>query len=1211
MVKEFILWFKDVSIDDVPLVGGKNASLGEMYRELTKKGVNIPNGFALTAYAYDYFMVKSELNAKINRLLRKIRKGNIRSLNRYGSEIRDIILDAEFPSELSRAIKNAYDKLCKEYKKTNLDVAVRSSATAEDLPDASFAGQQETYLNIRGYKQLIEACKKCIASLFTDRAIHYRLDKGFSHQKVKLSVGIQKMVRSDKASSGVMFTIDTESGFKDVVYITASYGLGENIVQGKIIPDEYYVFKKTLNAGYKPIINKQVGSKALKLIYDISGNKTTKNVVVDKEDRKRFVLNDEDILKLAEWGMIIEEHYSKKADIYKPMDIEWAMDGNDKKLYIVQARPETVQSQKDRTKFYEYKLKKKGKVLVEGDSVGSKIGSGAVNIIKDVHEISNFKKGQVLVTEMTDPDWEPIMKIASGIITNKGGRTCFSGDTKILTNNGFFTMEEIYNLPNYMELKVPSLNRNTLKMEWKSILAVMKKSSPTIKVTVSQTGSAKNNLLDLTPNHKMINIRNSEIVDTEIQEMLSNKESVTVCQFIPVLNSSTEKDKKLAYLLGAISSDGHIYTSRTHGEVAFIQKPTEEKQEFISTVKDIIKELYNKNVGTQTKSVSKGIIRGKEISGTAESYRLYSKQIAYELKHEQKLLAQTLLSVDEEVIYNFLAGVIDGDGTFSSKNNRISIYISKEYLAQSVIVGCLRLGIFPQVTNNRNIYNIQIVEKLDEIAKYTKRVKCKSNRKVQATRFFSAKQLFDDKNYGTNINTRRNKGLLISEKDILSEKRFDVSLNNKLSKLIASDIRQLRVVKSKTLGEKDVYNITVADNHNYVVFTEQYTPVVVNNCHAAIVSRELGIPCIVGTLEGTKELKNKQIVTVDCSQGETGFVYQGKLAFELKEYRLNDFRKTRTKIMLNLGNPQEAFNLSFIPNEGVGLAREEFIINSYIKIHPLALIDYDKLKDSELKKQIEELTYNYKDKSQFFVDKLAEGIAMIAAAFYPKDVIIRFSDFKSNEYANLIGGKLYEPEEGNPMIGWRGASRYYDEKFKKAFALECKAVKKAREEFGLTNIKVMVPFCRTIEEGKKVIKEMEFAGLKQGKDLEVYVMCEIPSNVILADDFAKIFDGFSIGTNDLTQLTLGLDRDSELVSDIYDERNEAVKRLVSEVISVAKSNDKKIGICGDAPSTFDDFAQFLVEEGIDSISLSPDAVMKTTLKIIEKEEELGILPKLK
>jgi pyruvate, water dikinase len=802
---EFILWFNEISIDDVPLVGGKNASLGEMYEELTKKGVNIPNGFALTAHAYDFFIAKSKLHIKITKLLKKIKKGNIKHLHKYGSEIRSLILDAEFPEELKQEVKKAYEKLSKEYKMRNADVAVRSSATAEDLPDASFAGQQETYLNIKGYLQVIEACKKCIASLFTDRAISYRVDKGFNHVKIKLSVGVQKMVRSDKASSGVMFTLDTESGFENVVYVTAAYGLGENIVQGNVNPDEYYVFKPTLKKGFKPIIRKQIGSKEFRLIYDHTGNKTTKNITVEKHERKKIVLEDKEILKLAEWGVIIEEHYSKKANKYKPMDIEWAKDGESGKLYIVQARPETVQSQKDRTKFYEYKLKKKGKVLITGDSVGSKVGTGEVNVIKNVHKISQFKKGQILVTEMTDPDWEPIMKIASGIITNRGGRTC----------------------------------------------------------------------------------------------------------------------------------------------------------------------------------------------------------------------------------------------------------------------------------------------------------------------------------------------------------------------------------------------------------------------HAAIVSRELGIPCIVGTIEGTKVLKNKEKVTVDCSQGETGFVYKGKVPYQEKAYTLNAFRKTRTKIMLNLGNPEEAFNLSFIPNEGVGLAREEFIINSYIKIHPLVLIDYDKIKQIGLKKEIDDLTFGYKDKTKFYIDKLAEGIAMLCSAFYPKDVIMRFSDFKSNEYANLIGGRMYEPNEDNPMIGWRGASRYYDPKFKKAFALECKAVKKVREEFGLKNLKVMVPFCRTIDEGKKVLKEMKLSGLEQGKEgLEVYVMCEIPSNVILADEFANIFDGFSIGTNDLTQLTLGLDRDSEIVADIYDERNPAVKRLVSDVISVAKNHNRKIGICGDAPSTFDDFAQFLVQEGIDSISLSPDAVLKTTLKIIEKEKELGILPKL-
>ncbi len=800
-----ILWFNETSIDDVPIVGGKNASLGEMYCELTSKGINVPNGFALTAHAYDYFIAHSKLHIKIQNILRKIKKGNVGSLHKHGSEIRHLILDSDFPEDLVKEIKEAYEKLSKQYKTNNVDVAVRSSATAEDLPDASFAGQQETYLNIKGYKQVIEACKKCIASLYTDRAISYRVDKKFSHYKIKLSVGIQKMVRSDKANSGVMFTIDTESGFKDVVYITAAYGLGENVVQGKVIPDEYYVFKPTLKEGFKPIISKKIGSKSHKMIYDDSGSKTTKNVTVPKEDQKNIVLKNNEILKLAEWGCIIEDHYSKKAHYYKPMDIEWAKDGDTGKLFIVQARPETVHSQRDISKYYEYRLKRKGRIIISGASVGSKIGSGNVNIIKDVREMSRFKKGQVLVTDMTDPDWEPIMKIASGIITNRGGRTC----------------------------------------------------------------------------------------------------------------------------------------------------------------------------------------------------------------------------------------------------------------------------------------------------------------------------------------------------------------------------------------------------------------------HAAIVSRELGIPCIVGTINGTKVLKNNQIVTLDCSQGELGYVYQGSLPYEKKEYSLKNFRKTRTKIMLNLGNPEEAFNLSFIPNEGVGLAREEFIINSYIKVHPLVLIDYKKLDNSRLKDEIDELTYGYKDKTQFYIDKLAEGVAMLAAAFYPKDVIVRFSDFKSNEYANLLGGKLYEPNEDNPMIGWRGASRYYDNKFKKAFALECKAMKKVREEFGLKNLKLMVPFCRTMDEGKKVLNEMKLSGLERGKDgLEVYVMCEIPSNVILADEFAKVFDGFSIGTNDLTQLTLGLDRDSELVAGIYDERNPAVKRLVSDVISVAKHNNKKIGICGDAPSTFDDFAKFLVKEGIDSISLSPDAVIKTTLKIIEKEKELGILPKL-
>ena len=798
----FILWFDQLNIEDVPLVGGKNASLGEMYKELGNKGVKVPNGFAVTAHAYRYFIEKAGIKDEIRHILSDLDTTNMTNLADRGHRVREAIIKAELPKELRHAIYEAYDNLCKQYG-DRTDVAVRSSATAEDLPDASFAGQQETYLNIKGEHHLIDACKRCFASLFTNRAISYRVDKGFDHFDIGLSIGVQKMVRSDLSCSGVMFSIDTETGFKDSVFITGAWGLGENVVQGAVNPDEYYVHKPTLKQGYKPIISKKVGNKKIKMIYTEQGNQPTKNVSVDPVDQKKFVLEDEDIITLANWAATIEEHYSNKAGHFKPMDMEWARDGELGELFIVQARPETVQSVKDFNVYEEYIMKDKSEILIQGQSVGSKIGAGKVNVIKDVANIGEFKKGQVLVTDMTDPDWEPIMKIASAIITNRGGRTC----------------------------------------------------------------------------------------------------------------------------------------------------------------------------------------------------------------------------------------------------------------------------------------------------------------------------------------------------------------------------------------------------------------------HAAIISRELGIPCVLGTNNGTEVLKNNQDVTVSCAEGETGYVYKGKLDFEVKKHDLEKLPNTKTKIMMNIGSPASAFSQSFIPNEGVGLAREEFIINSYIKVHPNALIDYKKLEDEKLKEQIDELTYGYKDKKQFFVDKLAQGIGTIAAAFYPKDVIVRTSDFKSNEYANLLGGEHYEPNEDNPMIGWRGASRYYRKGYKEAFKLECRAFKKVRDEFGLTNVKIMIPFCRTIEEGKKVIKIMSDNGLKQGENgLEIYVMCEIPSNVILADQYADIFDGFSIGSNDLTQLTLGLDRDSEIVHDIYDERNEAVKRFISQVIKTANEKDTKIGICGQAPSDFPEFAQFLVECGIDSISLNPDTVIQTRIKIAETEQNLGIKP---
>jgi len=798
--KAFILWFKDLGIEDVPLVGGKNASLGEMYHNLTKKGVNIPNGFAVTATAYRFFLKKAKIEEKLKEILSDLDTHDLRNLTERGRKVRELILDSEFPEELEKEIREAYKKLSKEYNTPETDVAVRSSATAEDLPDASFAGQQETYLNVKGEHALIDDCKKCFASLFTNRAISYRVDKGFDHFKIALSIGIQKMVRSDLASSGVMFSIDTESGFKDAVLINAAYGLGENIVQGSVNPDQFYVFKPTLKKGFKPIISKKLGTKQIKMVYSHIGEKSaTKNVDVSEAFRNKFCINDQEILTLAKWAVIIEEHYSKKAGKFKPMDIEWARDGRSNKLYIVQARPETVQSQKNVKILEKYELKEKGRLVVAGLSIGDKIGQGKAHIINSVRDIENFNKGEVLVTEMTDPDWEPIMKSAAAIVTNRGGKTC----------------------------------------------------------------------------------------------------------------------------------------------------------------------------------------------------------------------------------------------------------------------------------------------------------------------------------------------------------------------------------------------------------------------HAAIVARELGIPCVVGTGNGTEKVKNGQKITVSCAEGSDGFVYDGLLKFQIKRTDLSKLKKPKTKIMMNLGNPDQAFELSFIPNDGIGLARQEFIISSYIKVHPLALLHFNKIKDENTRNAILKATRGYHDKKleYFFIDKLAEGVATLAAAFYPNDVIVRFSDFKSNEYSNLIGGEDFEPKEENPMLGWRGASRYYSEKYREAFALECKALKKARDQMGLTNIKVMVPFCRTVEEGKKVIEEMNKHGLRQHKNgLELYVMCEIPSNVILGDEFSKIFDGFSIGTNDLTQLTLGLDRDSALVSSIYNENDPAVKILVADIIRIAKKNKRKIGICGDAPSSSQEFARFLVECGIDSMSLTPDAMLKTTL-IVNKEEK--------
>ncbi len=786
----FIKFYKDLTIKDVPSVGGKNASLGEMFRELGKKGVRVPNGFATTAEAYRYFFAETGLMDEIKKILKGLNTHKVDDLARRSQKVRDAIIRAEFPADLKGEITAAYDKLSKLYKTRQLHVAVRSSATAEDLPDASFAGQQDTYLNISGHEALLKAVKECIASLFTTRAISYRVDKHFDHFKIALSVGIQKMVRSDIASSGVMFTIDTESGFQNVVLINSIYGLGENIVQGKVNPDEFLVFKPT-----GQIIYRARGRKRIKMVYDGGGTRPVKDVPVPASQQFEYSITDAQVKELARAAMIIEEHYKR------PMDMEWAVDGAEKKVYIVQARPETIHSVRDYSIVEEYKLASHPKPIVRGKSVGSKIGAGEANRIMSIKDISKFKKGQVLVTDMTDPDWEPIMKIASAIVTDKGGRTC----------------------------------------------------------------------------------------------------------------------------------------------------------------------------------------------------------------------------------------------------------------------------------------------------------------------------------------------------------------------------------------------------------------------HAAIVSRELGIPCVVGTESGSTRIKPGDKITVSCAEGDDGNVYPGLVKYTVKKTNVKKLARPHTKVMLNVGSPELAFTASFIPNDGVGLAREEFIINNYIKIHPLALINFKSLTDRKVKAQIAKLTEGYDDKKEFFIDKLAEGVGLIAAAFYPKPVIVRLADFKSNEYANLIGGKSYEPIEANPMIGWRGANRYYDPKYEPAFALECAALKRVRDGMGLTNVKLMIPMCRTIEEGKRVLELLAKYGLKQGQNgLEVYVMAEIPTNIILAERFAKLFDGFSIGSNDLTQFTLGIDRDAGYlnVAGTANENNEAVKSLIRYLIHVGKQTKTKVGICGQGPSDFPEFARFLVECGIDSMSLNPDTAIRTTVDILKTEKRL-------
>ncbi len=797
--KKYIRFFSEIGIEDVALVGGKNASLGEMYRELVPEGVKVPNGFATTSDAYRYMLHEAGAWDELHAALDDLDPDDVSDLAERAAKARSVVYGAPLPDDLKQEMLEAYRMLKDEYGE-EMSLAIRSSATAEDLPTASFAGQQDTYLNIRGEAEYLDACKRCFASLFTDRAIHYRIDQGFDHFQVSLSIGVMKMVRADLAASGVMFSLDTETGFKDAVFITAAYGLGENVVQGAVDPDELYVHKPTFQEGYRAILRRALGSKKIKMIYGRGSTRNaTRNVPTAPEERANYCISDDEALALADYAIKVEKHYSAKAGYDKPMDMEWAKDGIDGQLYMVQARPETVASQRRGTILEEYHLKDEGEPLITGRAVGAKVAVGQARVISNLAGLNQFKPGEVLVSDTTTPDWEPVMKTAAAIVTNRGGRTC----------------------------------------------------------------------------------------------------------------------------------------------------------------------------------------------------------------------------------------------------------------------------------------------------------------------------------------------------------------------------------------------------------------------HAAIIARELGVPAVVGCGDATRVIKNGSLLTVSCAEGDVGRIYPGKLKFEIEETDLSGLQRPTTKIMLNLGNPEIAFKTSFLPNDGVGLARMEFIINEYIKAHPMALLHPERVDDEEERAKIEKLFAHYEDSSSYFIQRLSEGVGTIAAAFYPKPVVVRMSDFKTNEYSSMLGGRWFEAGEENPMLGFRGAARYSHPAYAEAFALECAAMKRVRDDMGLTNVKLMIPFCRRVDEGEKVIATLAENGLRRGDNgLEVYVMCEIPNNALQIDAFAKHFDGFSIGSNDLTQLVLGVDRDSEVVAFEYDERDEGVKAMIRLAVEGCKRTNRHSGLCGQAPSDYPEMAEFLVDIGIDSMSLNPDVVLKTTRRILELEERL-------
>lgn len=1180
-----ILWYQEVGKDDGKVVGGKGANLGE----LTRAGFPVPPGYIVTAQAYFDYVKNTGLDKKIKEVLEGLDYEDTKDLQARAEKVQKLITSTPLPESLKKEIVENYRKLKEQDRSEKMYVAVRSSATAEDLADASFAGQQATYLNVLGEEETLVSVLKCWASLFEARAIYYRAEQGFDQLSVGIAVPIQKMVDADTA--GVMFTIDPTNNDLNHVSIEAAYGLGEVVVLGAVTPDRYLIDKKT-----KEIASKEISKQTWMLTRnskstdtDDTENLESSGIPVAPEMQSKQKISDKEILKLATLALAIEKHYGK------PQDTEWAIEGG--RVYMLQSRPvttldsdkgqETSDKEEDKNKDIS-----KAEVVIKGAAASVGIAAGPVKVIHSPKEIDKILEGDVLVTEMTTPDYVPAMKRAKAIVTDKGGRTCFGGETKILTNRGVQRIKEI--VMSSEEFYTLSLNRKTLEVEWKKIKGGFSRKAKMIKVSVSQTGRSQTNALDITPDHKMITFKERELVDKKINDILNEEKMVVVGDKIPSFKEKKTNDS-FFYFLGGISTDGSVYLSRTHGEVQFIQKTIPEKQAFISAMQDSLHSVFGKSFAVSEKPTSNSTIRGAAVVGQATAYRCYSKPIATVVKNEQETIVESLINADEKACLYFLAGVIDGDGTYNERAGRINIFVSKDYLLEAVVVACLRLGIVPQVTTNRTIKNVQIVEKVNEILSYTKRVKGTFRRDKFGVKFFGAKNLFSDIADAVNFKGRikpyiKNNLLLDIEK---IKKNILPLLNNQsrktVSNIINSELRMQRVEKISDIGLSKVYNIEVEDNHNYFVFTDGMTPVLVNNCHAAIVSRELGIPCVVGTETATSTLKDIGIVTVD---GKSGVVYKGDVAPKKSEntdqaqtVAVPSKIVTATRLYVISAEPELAEDIAARDVDGVGLLRAEFIIAEEIKEHPKKMMADGRAKE--------------------YTEKLSAGIMKFAQAFYPRPVIYRATDFKTNEYRNLPGGEKFEAEEENPMIGYRGCFRYI--KDPEEFSLEIEAIKKVREQYD--NLHLMIPFVRTIEEFREVKKLLTKFGLSKDTDkaFKLWIMVEVPSAVILIDQFAKEgIDGVSIGSNDLTQLVLGLDRDSSVVAEEFDERNPAVLWMLEKTVKACRAAGITCSICGQAPSVYPEITQKLVEWGTTSISVMPDMLTETRKLIAEVEERLII-----